>query len=85
MRLLYFARLRDMVGLAEEDVSPPASIRDVAALIAWLKARGPNYARALSRPELVRVAVNERHAAPTDPVCATDEVALFPPVTGGRA
>ena len=85
MKLLYFARLRELVGLAEEEVALPAHVRDVAALIAWLKARGPNYERALARPEWVRVAVNERYAAPSDPVRAQDEVALFPPVTGGSA
>lgn len=85
MKLLYFARLRELVGLAEEEVALPADVRDVAALIAWLKSRGENYERALAHPALVRVAVNERHAAPTDPVRAQDEVALFPPVTGGRA
>jgi len=85
MKLLYFARLRELVGLAEEEVTPPAHVRDVAALLAWLKSRGPNYECALARPSFVRVAVNARHAALSDAVSAGDEVALFPPVTGGRA
>jgi molybdopterin synthase sulfur carrier subunit len=85
MKLLYFARLRELVGLAEEEVTLPAPVRDVAALLVWLKSRGANYERALAQPHLVRVAVNERYAAPTDPVSAQDEVALFPPVTGGQA
>jgi molybdopterin synthase sulfur carrier subunit len=83
MRLLYFARVRELVGLAEEEVSPPPSVRDVAGLLEWLKARGERYGRALSATGRVHVAVNARYAKPGDPVSAEDEVALFPPVTGG--
>lgn len=83
MRLLYFAWLRTKIGVAEEEVSPPADVRDVAGLIAWLKGRGPAYAEALAHEGVVKVAVNQEFAAPSSPVAPGDEVALFPPVTGG--
>jgi len=83
MTLLYFAWVRERIGLSEEIVTPPAEVRDVASLLTWLKTRGPNYAAALAKPEAIRVAVNQAHARPHDPVGADDEVALFPPVTGG--
>ncbi len=83
MRLLYFATLRERIGLAEEDVSPPADIATVAALLDWLRGRGDSYAAALADPAMVRVAVNQDYARGPDPVRSGDEVALFPPVTGG--
>ena len=83
MKLLYFAWLKTMTGVAEEEVEPPAEVTTVGALLDWLKGRGPGYAEALADPELVRVAVNQDYARDADPVSPDDEVALFPPVTGG--
>ena len=83
MRLLYFAWVRTRIGIAEEAVTPPEQVRDVAGLLDWLRSRGPAYESALAVPGLVRVAVNQTYARPDDPVAAGDEVALFPPVTGG--
>lgn len=83
MRILYFALLRERVGMAEETVSPPASVRTVAELTAWLRGRSEQHAAALANPALVRVAVNQDYAQPGDPVRPGDEVAFFPPVTGG--
>lgn len=83
MKLLYFAWLKGKVGTAEEEVSPPDSVTTVAALLDWLEGRGPNYAAALARREVVRVAVNQEYAGLDHPVASGDEVALFPPVTGG--
>lgn len=83
MKLRYFAWLRTRIGIAEEVVTPPEAVHDVAGLIAWLKTRGPVFEAALANPEVVKVAVNQDYARPTDPVRPEDEVALFPPVTGG--
>jgi len=83
MKLLYFAWLKTKTGVAEEDLSPPAEITTVAALLDWLKTRGPGHAEALADLSLVRVAVNQEYARPGDPVKPGDEIALFPPVTGG--
>jgi len=83
MRLLYFAWLRQRIGTAEEVVEPPAGVRTVAALIEWLKTRGPNFAEALKTQKLVRVAVNKEYVGWDHPLTPGDEVALFPPVTGG--
>ncbi|TCZ63071.1 molybdopterin converting factor subunit 1 [Roseicella aquatilis] len=83
MRVLYFAWVRQKVGVAEEEVSPPESVRDVAGLVAWLAARSPGHAAAFAQPRQVRAAVNQDFAAPDAPVRPGDEVAFFPPVTGG--
>jgi molybdopterin synthase sulfur carrier subunit len=85
MHILYFARLRETVGLAEEEVSPPAHVVDAGQLIEWLKTRGPEYERAFADLRAVRIAVNQEHVKTTHPVEGSDEVAFFPPVTGGAA
>jgi molybdopterin converting factor subunit 1 len=83
MKVLYFAWLRQKIGVAEEEVSPPGSVRDVAGLIDFLAARSPGHAAAFADRAVVRCAVNQDFAGPDAPVRPGDEVAFFPPVTGG--
>jgi molybdopterin converting factor subunit 1 len=83
MRVLYFAWVRQKIGLGEEEVSPPAAVRDVAGLMAWLATRSPGHAEAFARAATIRAAVNQDFATPDQPVGPGDEVAFFPPVTGG--
>lgn len=83
MKLLYFAWLRTKLGLAEEEVAPPEQVHDVASLMTWMRDRGPTFAAALANPAVIRVAVNQTYARPHHPVAASDEIALFPPVSGG--
>ena len=83
MRLLYFAWLRTKLGVGEEQVAPPAEVATVAQLIAWLRARGPAWEAALADLGKLRVAVNQDYVGLDHPLRAGDEVALFPPVTGG--
>ncbi len=83
MKLLYFAWVRSKIGIAEETISPPAEVRDVAGLIAWLKDRGAGAADAFADLSVVRVAVNQDYVELDHPVAAGDEIAFFPPVTGG--
>ncbi len=83
MKILYFAWLRQKVGLGEEEVSLPPEVGTVGDLVEWLAARGPGYAEALADRAALRIAVNQEYAKESDPVRDGDEVALFPPVTGG--
>ncbi len=83
MKILYFAWLREKLGMSEEDVDVPADVTTVEALLQWLAQRGPQFEAVLKDPTIVRVAVNQDYAHPEDPVSADDEIALFPPVTGG--
>ena len=83
MRVLYFAWMRQRTGLAEEEVAPPPGTDTVGALVAWLATRSPGHAEAFARPAMVRAAVNQDFAGPDHKVAAGDEVAFFPPVTGG--
>ena len=83
MKILYFAWLRSRVGLTEEVVPPPDDVTDVAGLVGWLKTRSPGHAEAFADLTVVRCAVNQDYVDPSAPVGADDEVAFFPPVTGG--
>lgn len=83
MRLLYFAWLRQHVGRSEEVLDLPHSISNVAELVEWLGTRGEGYARAFADQNRVRVAINQVHSNFGSPVANHDEVAFFPPVTGG--
>ena len=83
MKLLYFAWLKTKTGIAEEEVDPPPEVATVGDLLNWLKGRGPGYAEALADLQIVRVAVNQEYADHGQAVSPDDEVALFPPVTGG--
>lgn len=83
MRILYFAWLRQMTGIDSEEVEMPSHITNVADLIEWLKERNEKFAEALSDFDSIRVAVNQEFAEPDAPVAQGDEVAIFPPMTGG--
>ena len=81
--LVYLARLREALGASAEQVELPGEVGTVAGLLAWLRGRGGVWAAELAPNRAVRVAVNYDMARADTPVKAGDEVALFPPVTGG--
>jgi molybdopterin synthase sulfur carrier subunit len=87
MKILYFAWLRERIGTGEETVALPDDVTTVAELTSWLMSRSPGHASALAQTgdgrRIVRCAVNQEFAGPETRVTGRDEVAFFPPVTGG--
>ncbi|MBU6297220.1 MAG: molybdopterin converting factor subunit 1 [Alphaproteobacteria bacterium] len=83
MKLLFFAWVRQKTGKGEEDFALPANVATVGELADHLRARGPGYADAFADLSRLRAAVNQEHASFDAPVNDGDEVAFFPPVTGG--
>lgn len=83
MKLLYFSWIRTTVGHDSEDLALPASIRSVSELLDWLETRGEAWQNVFCQRSRIRVAVNQAFAKPETPLKDGDEVALFPPVTGG--
>lgn len=81
--VLYFAWLRERTGTGEEILQLPPDVGSVGALIDCLIARSPGHAAAFASRKTVRCAVNQDFAGPDAPVRPGDEVAFFPPVTGG--
>ena len=81
--LRYFAWVRERIGRGEERLELPAGIVTVADLMRWLGSRGPEYAHAFERADVIRAAVDQVHVAHATPVAGAREIAFFPPVTGG--
>ena len=81
--VLYFARLREALGRSSETVALPAAVRDVEGVRALLVARGGEWEQELAPSKPVRAAVNQAIAHGDTSVSDGDEVAFFPPVTGG--
>jgi len=82
IQLCYFASLRERLGVGDEAVTLPADVDTVAELQRWLQERGEPWSAALADKRLL-VAVNHELAEPVTGVRDGDEVAWFPPVTGG--
>ena len=83
MELLYFAWVREAVGLGQERVDPPAEVRTVADLIAWLATRSAGHAGAFAEPARLRAAIDQKFVPLDAELGLAREVAIFPPVTGG--
>lgn len=83
MKIVYFAGLRRQIGIGEELVELPSGIDRVDSLLAWLKQRSPAHRDALEGCARLMVAINQDYAALDSRIAAGDEVAFFPPVTGG--
>ncbi|MDY0012277.1 MAG: molybdopterin converting factor subunit 1 [Rhodocyclaceae bacterium] len=82
LKVLYFAGLREALGCGEEKVALPVEAITVGGLRSYLASRGEAWAPLASHRNL-RAAVNQRMVGPEAPLAAGDEVAFFPPVTGG--
>ena len=83
MKLRYFAWVRERIGKPEEELSVPASVTTVGELVAWLTARGEEYAYAFENPKVIRAAIDRVHVKPEANIAAAAEIAFFPPMTGG--
>jgi sulfur-carrier protein len=83
MKVVYFAWLRERVGVPEEEIAFPAGVKTVGEALAYLIARGENYAHAFERPDLIRAALDRKHVKPDALLAAAREIAFFPPMTGG--
>jgi molybdopterin converting factor subunit 1 len=83
LTILYFAWLREKIGAAEETMPLPKGVRTVATLMEHLAGRDAAHAAAFDHRKSVRCAVNQEFAPVSTELHPGDEVAFFPPVTGG--
>jgi sulfur-carrier protein len=79
----YFAWVRERIGTGEEELDLPPDIVTVSDVIGWLSGRGDNYAHAFERRDTIRAALDQRHAKHGATVAGAQEIAFFPPMTGG--
>lgn len=83
LKLVYFAWVRERVGVPEETVTLPPGTATIADLVRWLKSRGEGYELAFENETVVRAAIDQTHAKPGTAITGAREVAFFPPMTGG--
>jgi sulfur-carrier protein len=83
VKVLFFAALREQLGTSAEEIELPPGVSTVAALRNHLSRRGGTYEKAFGGKTLIRSAVNQDMVQATARIKAGDEVAFFPPVTGG--
>ncbi len=82
INILYFARLREQLGTESEALELTTDLTDIASLISWLRSRGGVWEEAFGGSTMMS-AINQEVANPNSRIQDGDEVAFFPPVTGG--
>ncbi|MFD1786453.1 molybdopterin converting factor subunit 1 [Sphingomonas floccifaciens] len=83
IELLYFAWVREAVGVGSERVDPPAGVATVAGLLDWLATDSPAHGAAFANRAKLRAAVDQKFVPLDASIAGAREVAIFPPVTGG--
>jgi molybdopterin synthase sulfur carrier subunit len=83
VRLVYFAWVRERIGVAEEDLSPPSDVTTIADLIGWLAGQSGGHAEAFADRTRLRAALDQDFVSLDTPIAGAKEIAIFPPVTGG--
>ena len=81
--ILYFAWLKQKIGVGREDIDLPDEVRTVAGLISYLETRSPGHKSAFERRDVIRAAVDQSFSKPESSIAGAREIAFFPPVTGG--
>ncbi|WP_373089578.1 molybdopterin converting factor subunit 1 [Sneathiella sp.] len=83
MKILYFAWLKTKLQISEEDISWSQEVADIDGLVRWMRARGPVFDEIFSDLDVIRIAVNQEYVTGNLSLTEGDEIAFFPPVTGG--
>ncbi len=83
MQLVYFAKVRETIGVASEAITPADTLYSIADMIDWLSQKSPVYAAAFDDRTKLRFALDQVMATANTPIANAKELAIFPPVTGG--
>jgi molybdopterin synthase sulfur carrier subunit len=83
MKALYFAWVRERIGIAEEEIAPPPGVTTIAELMTWLHGKGEGYEAAFANKKAIRTALDRTHARHDAALGDAREIAFFPPMTGG--
>ena len=83
MKIIYFSWLKETLGTSEENVKPPASIKNIVNLIKWLSAKSIKHKKVFLKSKNIRCAINRQIVNKNSKIKNKDEIAFFPPFTGG--
>ena len=83
IKLFYFAKMREVLGIDREEIDVESDIKTLAELVAFLKLRGSQWQSIFDMSSSYRMAVNQELVEASHIINANDEVAFFPPITGG--
>ena len=83
MKIIYFSWLKEVLGFPEEKVTPPANIKNIESLMKWLSKKSLKHKKIFSNTKNIRFAVNRQIVNKKNKVKRKDEIAFFPPFTGG--
>ena len=83
MKILYFAWLRERLNRASDEVSPPAGVKTLADLVAWLRTNDEALDLAMENPKQFKLSKNARIVPWETPIADADTIAILPPMTGG--
>lgn len=83
MKILYFARFRQLIGRGSDEITPPPEVNTVAELLSYLMRTDNGCAAAFADAKVIRAAVDQAHVKMDHSIAGAREVAFFPPVTGG--
>jgi len=83
MKIIYFSWLKEILGISEEKVMPPKNIKNIKDLIKWLGAKSTKHRKVFLKSKSIRCAINHQIVNKSSKIKDKDEIAFFPPFTGG--
>ena len=83
MVVKYFSWIKEHIGKSEEQIDLPGYVTNINQLINYLKEIDEKYNIIFEKKELIKIAVNKTYSSFDDKISNSDEIAFFPPVTGG--
>ena len=83
MVIKYFSWIKEQIGKSEEQIAIPSDITNVNQLINYLNEKDTKYSLIFEKKELIKIAVNKTYSSFDANISNDDEIAFFPPVTGG--
>ena len=83
MKIIYFSWLKEILGISEENIRPPKNIKNVENLIKWLSTKSIKHKKVFLKSKNIHCAINHKIVNKSNKIKNKDEIAFFPPFTGG--
>ena len=83
MQIKYFSWIKEHIGKSEEEINLPHNVSTIEELMFYLENLNDKYKRAFQKKDLIKIAINKSYSSIDAKINNTDEIAFFPPVTGG--